>query len=111
MGGGKKETFGGMISYRLIINSFAELDLKLAKEWYDLQQNKLGEEFILEVEEVFIRIEKSPKQFPKALKNIRKAVVHRFPFSIYFSLIGEKIIVFAVFHNSRNPIIWKKRSR
>jgi len=99
-----------MNSYRLIVNSFAEIDMKLAKEWYDLQHLNLGSEFILEVEKVLYRIEKNPKQFPKELNNIRKAVVRRFPFSIYFTVIENRIIVFAVFHNSRNPIIWKKRS-
>ena len=72
-----------MKSFQLIVNPFAELDLKLAKEWYDLQRHKLGGEFISEVEKVFIRVEKNPKQFPKELKDIRKAVVRRFPFSIY----------------------------
>ncbi|MFV0591504.1 MAG: hypothetical protein ACK5M7_08970 [Draconibacterium sp.] len=100
-----------MKDYRLIINPFAELDLKLAKEWYDLQRFKLGEEFLLEVEKVLSRIVKSPKQFPQVLKNVRKAVVSRFPFSVYFTVIETRIVVFAVFHNSRNPIIWKKRSR
>lgn len=110
MGGREKKASRGMNGYHLIINPFAELDLKLAKEWYDLQRYKLGEEFVLEIEKVFIRIAKSPKQFPIEINNIHKAVVSRFPFSIYFTILETKIIVFAVFHNSRNPIIWKKRS-
>ncbi len=39
-----------MIGYRLIINPFAEIDLQISKEWYDLQKEKLGDDFVYEVD-------------------------------------------------------------
>ena len=32
-----------MKDYKLLINPFAELDLTEAKQWYDLQQENLGQ--------------------------------------------------------------------
>ena len=100
-----------MRKFKLIINPFAEIDMKVAKEWYDFQKELLGDKFIEEAEIVLSRIITNPFQFPETLKDIRKANLNRFPFSIYFTISKSIIIVFAVFHNKRNPVIWKNRLR
>ncbi len=98
-----------MKSFKLLINPFAELDLQLAKEWYNLQKEELGNEFIQEITTTLTRIKLNPKQFPKIRRDIRKAIVNRFPFGIFFVVHSNTINVFAVFHNSRNPIKWEGR--
>jgi len=100
-----------MNSYRLIINPFAELDLQMAFEWYNLQKEGLGEEFISEVDKTINRIIQNPNQFSKVKKSIRMAIVKRFPFGIFYVIKSDIINVFAIFHFSRNPALWKKRSR
>ena len=100
-----------MNTFNLIVSPFAEVDLKVAFEWYNLQKENLGNEFISEVDFTIKRIKINPLQFPIKQKDIRKAVLKRFPFTIYF-VVNEKLItVFAIFHNSRNPVIWKKRTK
>ena len=98
-----------MIKYSLIINPFAEQDLEDAKSWYDLEKEKLSIEFIEEVDNILLRIINNPFQFPVENNKIRKALVKRFPFSIFFYIEKDVINVFAVFHTYRNPKIWKNR--
>ncbi len=98
-----------MKNYKLLINPFAEFELAEAKEWYDLQQNNLGERFVNEIDKTVIRINDNPFQFPKERKQIRKAVVNNFPYSILFYVTENLINIFAVFHSSRNPMSWEKR--
>ncbi|MDP1621778.1 MAG: hypothetical protein Q8M08_05505 [Bacteroidales bacterium] len=98
-------------TFKLIINPFAELDLRLGYEFYELQKPGLGNDFINEVDVVLRRIEKSPLQFSQEKSNIRKALVNRFPFGIYFYLTEDIINVFAVFHFSRSPKKLSKRMR
>ena len=98
-----------MTEYKLLINPFAEADLIDTKEWYDLQKENLGLEFVNEVKKTIFRIQENPLQFPVIRAKIRKALVKRFPFSIFFYIDETVINVFAVFHTHRNPIIWKKR--
>jgi len=86
----------------------AKLDIYHAKKWYNLQKYNLGNEFIDELEKVYEHIKFNPNQFPKIKKDIRKAIVGRFPYCIYFVIESNIIRIFAVFHNSRNPIIWKE---
>ena len=56
-----------MITYELIINPFAELDLQISQDWYNMQKEGLGKEFTLEVDKVISRVTQNPKHFLSAL--------------------------------------------
>jgi hypothetical protein len=96
--------------YRLIISPFAEDDLQVSKEWYDLQKELLGEKFINEVDKTLQIILLNPFQFPKIKGEIRRAPTQKFPFGIFFFITEDIINVIAIFHSSRNPKIWKSRT-
>ncbi len=98
-----------MSSFQLRIHPFAELDIKHAKDWYNVKSDNLGDEFFIEVEKTISQLLHNPKQFPITTKNIRKAVVKRFPFCIFYINTANTVDLYAVFHNSRNPQVWKKR--
>jgi len=98
-----------MIKHKLIINSFAEQDIEDACNWYNLQKEKLCNGFIEELDKIFLRITNNPFQFPVVTKKIRKAVLNRFPYSVFFYIEKKIVNIFAVFHMHRNPAIWKKR--
>ena len=56
------------------------------------------------------RITANPGQFPAVYKNVRRALLRRFPYALLFVVEHEKeITVLACFHGSRNPIDWQKR--
>ncbi len=98
-----------MKSYRLIISEFAESDLKIAADWYASQKEGLDLDLIQEIDKAVQRIQDNPHQFAVVRKQIRMSIVKRFPYGIYFFLVGDIINVFAVFHFSRNPKILQKR--
>ena len=97
-----------MKKYRVIINAFAESDLKVASNWYASRKDGLDQEFIDEIEKAIQRIQKNPRQFTVVRMQIRMSVVKRFPYGIYFYTTGDIINVFAVFHFSRNPKVLQK---
>ncbi len=98
-----------MPEYKLLINPFAEIDLIEAKEWYDLQKENLGSEFIQEIRNTIRKISENPFQFPVIKFKIRKALILKFPYSVFFYIDDKIINIFAIFHTHRNPIVWKKR--
>ena len=98
-----------MKQYSLIINPFAQSDLKIAADWYAKRKEGLDREFIEEIEKTIQQIVGNPAQFAFVRKKIRMAIVKRFPFGIYY-YVGEDVInVFAVFHFSRNPKVMRRR--
>ena len=40
---------------------------------------------------------------------IHRLTARRFPYSIYFRPEAQRIVVLAVFHGSRDPLIWQRR--
>lgn len=98
-----------MSSFRIIITSSARFDIEKSAEWYSAQKDDLDKEFLLEIEKSLNNIALNPLQHFQVLKNIRRANVNRFPFSLFFSVIGDEIKVFSVFHQSRNPLNWKEK--
>jgi plasmid stabilization system protein ParE len=45
-----------------------------------------------------------------ALGEIRCVRARRFPYSVFYRVEGDQIVVLAVFHARRDPIIWQVRA-
>ncbi|WP_167618369.1 type II toxin-antitoxin system RelE/ParE family toxin [Maribellus sediminis] len=97
--------------YRLQIHPFAELELKEAQNWYNLQKENLGDDFIHEIENKLNQITHNPHRFRKIRKDVRVAFLKRFPYSVIFTISENSVQVYAFFHHSRNPKVWNKRSK
>jgi plasmid stabilization system protein ParE len=69
----------------------------------------LGGELIAEVERVLDSIADDPLRYPIVFKDIREAIVARFPFAVYYRVKPGRVIIIAVFHCSRDPGIWQAR--
>jgi len=87
----------------------AKNDLQESAEYYEHNQTYLGHNFLDKVEEALERIKENPVQFPQIYKEVRRALVGKFQYQVLFVIKSMKIIVFAIFHNSRNPEVWKQR--
>lgn len=70
----------------------------------------LGEEFIAHVQRVLDKIGEDTLQYAIALRDIREAIVSKFPFAIYFRAKADRVVIMAVFHCSRNPSDWQGRN-
>jgi plasmid stabilization system protein ParE len=87
----------------------ADAELTEAREWYAHQRKDLDLEFMQCIDNVLSRIARNPQVFPLVHRDLRRAVVSRFPFAVFFELTSDEIQVIAVFHSRRNPEMWKSR--
>jgi plasmid stabilization system protein ParE len=67
-------------------------------------------EFIAEIERCVDAAAERPTTYAAIYKDVRRVVANRFPFSVYFRAEERRIVVLAVFHGRRNPVIWQDRS-
>ena len=95
--------------YRVIVRPEAENDIRDVFSWYENKREGLGYDFLLQVDAGLRFIERNPEIFPMEYKGTRKHLTRRFPYKIIYITEGEKIIVLAVIHNKRNPLLIKKR--
>ena len=98
-----------MTEYRLVAEPRAELDVAAAYQWYESEQTGLGREFLEELRTAYDRIVEEPLRYQAVRSGIRRALIRRFPYAVYFAVDSEAVVVLAVLHVSRNPAEWQRR--
>ena len=98
-----------MTPRRLSLRGEAEADLQAAAEWYDAQRPGLGSEFTRAVRALLATIEREPQHYPVARGEIRRALLRRFPYAMYFVPLPHVTVVIACLHVRRDPEVWQSR--
>lgn len=87
----------------------AENELAEARQWYAHQRADLDLEFMESIDDAISLIVATPNQYPNIYKSLRRIVVRRFPFAIFYEVTANEIQIIAVFHSRRDPERWKSR--
>ncbi len=90
----------------LIVRPGAQLDIDEALSWYHQRDANVAQRFFAELDVVFERIRQNPAQFPLVAEPIQRALLRKFPYSVYFVVGGDLAAVVAVIHQRRKPINW-----
>ena len=99
------------MSLPVVLRQEARDEFDDAFDWYEQQRPGLSMDLVAEVQGVFDRISATPKLFPQIFKDVRRAVMLRFPYSIFYRIEPRQIVLLAVFHSKRNPKIWRLRAK
>jgi toxin ParE1/3/4 len=91
------------LSLRLIVRPDAEADIAAGYDWYEEQREGLGREFVEEVSTTITAVQAEPMRFPATFRKLRRALVHRFPYGVFFIARSDAIIVMAAMHLARDP--------
>lgn len=94
---------------RFVVRRRAALEAREAYRWYEEQRPGLGDRFRADLKRALDRIVENPSQFPVLEANARFAVLHTFPYKIYFALKSGRVVILAVLHQSRHPDTWKRQ--
>ncbi len=81
-----------------------------AIDWYDQARTGLGGDFEAEVQAVLDEASAAPDRYPFADGDVREAPVRGFPYCVYYRVRSSKLIVVAVYHQSRDPSGWQGRA-
>jgi len=90
----------------LVISKLAFKEIENGKEYYNLQQANLGNRFKKDVQNTVDSIVSFPKLYPFIIDNIQKVVLHRFPYSIFYVVEEDTILILSVSHQHRKPFYW-----
>ena len=94
----------------LIIDTEAEADLARARKWYEDRRNGLGNEFIEKFERTLDVIQRMPTVPRIVFRDLRRILLRRFPYAIFYRANESLITVVAVYHTSRDPTSWQSRA-
>ena len=91
---------------RVVFNELTAAEIKDAVAYYELEIGGLGSLFREEVKNGINRIKEYPEAWAKERGEIRRYVLHRFPYKILYSIGEDHIFIIAIAHQHRKPDYW-----
>ena len=95
----------------VVIRDRAEGDVEKARARYAGEDERLGIRFMHEFTVAVDRISALSDQFPEIGNGVQRALLHRFPYAVYFIRREDGAIVIAVLHQRQRPGGWKPRAK
>lgn len=98
---------------QVVFHPAARDELREAREWYEAQRPGLGDELGAVVGLAIDRIREFPDAYPEVLPTVRRAVLSRFPYSLFYRRRpsnADVVEILAVFHHRRDPATWRRRA-
>jgi plasmid stabilization system protein ParE len=88
---------------RVVLSRLADAEVTEASEWYDLQALNLGLEFLDQFKKDAQAIAEGPLRWPVFGGSVRRYVMTRFPYLIYYEVEPDLVRILRVVHGSRDP--------
>lgn len=80
-----------------------------AYRFYEGRQTGLGDDFLAALEAVYRAIAATPEMHQIIEGEVRRSVLRRFPYCVYYRIRPDRVEVFAVQHGRRDPADWRRR--
>jgi plasmid stabilization system protein ParE len=96
---------------KVIFRQPAVEDVVAAAAWYEAHGPGLGERLIDEILKATQRAQDAPELFRIVHRDgeVRRVLTNRFPYRVFFSVVGETLYVHAVLHGARHDRRWTER--
>ena len=95
---------------KVVLSAAAQLDVIDAVDWYELQAPGLGGRLIAEIGAAIARVGSNPRQYPLVHRTLRRVLVRRFPYALFYRSSGDAVEVIACLHTSRDSRQWRARA-
>ena len=93
----------------LLVRPAASADIEAAFAWYEAQRAGLGDEFLDTVRDGFVAVSEAPRIHGVIHRDVRRSMLRRFPYSLYYRVLDDHVVVVGCFHASRSPHRWRSR--
>ncbi len=79
-----------------------EDDLLNAYQWYQSKSSELGVDMLDEIYKKFDQVLAAPQIYQKVFKEFRRALLNRFPLSVYYLIENDFVVIYGVFHTRQD---------
>ncbi|AGY57791.1 plasmid stabilization system protein [Gloeobacter kilaueensis JS1] len=98
------------MSKPVLFTPIAVEELLEAQDWYESQLPGLGTRFRNTVDTTVASIAAQPMRYPIVFQEIvHRALLRPFPYSLFFCIEPDIVLVIACFHTRRDPKQWQQR--
>jgi toxin ParE1/3/4 len=97
---------------QILFHPEAQAELNCAINHYEDSVPSLGYQFAIEVFAAIERIKSNPRLWPLLNDEVRRCLIHRFPYGIIDSIddVQSTVLILAVMHLHREPGYWSERA-
>ena len=94
---------------RFVFRAEAYAEVLEAREWYAAQAPGLELEFARAVDAALTAVARFPDGFPVVERDVRRAILRRFPYQLLFYQAGDDVVILACYHHRRDAQGWRSR--
>ena len=94
----------------LILDPLAKREYEDAFEYYEVQEEGLGEKLRSALWAAIAILERFPEIGEEVRPGIRKILLRRFPYKLIYSVTDDVVYIIAVAHGRREPDYWSGRA-
>ncbi|MFA4910903.1 MAG: type II toxin-antitoxin system RelE/ParE family toxin [Desulfobacteria bacterium] len=95
---------------KVIFSKYAGQELDDAIQYYEIEYQGLGKRFRDEVRNAAKRISEYPEAWSVERGEVRKCILHKFPYKLLYSVESNHVFIIAVAHQHRRPDYWIERN-
>jgi plasmid stabilization system protein ParE len=96
---------------RIIFRPEASAELLEAQAWYEARSIGLGSSFARSFEAALASAARQPFAHPCVEGLVRRVLLRRFPYALFYRAAAAELLVVAVFHHRRDPAVLKGRQK
>ena len=94
------------MSLRILIRPEAAVEIQAAFRWYENQRIGLGSEFERALDAAIQSVSRNPELNAYVHKPVRRALLRRFPYGLFYVEEAASLTILACFHTRRDPARW-----
>lgn len=94
------------MAYRLKFSGRTVREIGEAFSWYEEQSSGLGAEFELVLELQLKRLEQAPLLYTEIIPGVRRTLLPRFPYGVFYTVKNDLVHILAVIHHARHLRRW-----
>jgi plasmid stabilization system protein ParE len=94
----------------VVVQRVARDEIAETFHWYRERATGSAWEFLAEVDRAMAEVEVDPECFPVVHGRLRRVLIKRFPYAVYFKVYPRSISVVGVIHGHRHPDVWLQRA-
>jgi len=85
-------------------------DLQDDWRWYEARRTGFGDALLDAVQRCNTGIGAEPHLFEVVYRTVRRALVGRFPYAVFYVIVEDDVEVIAVLHVRHSPAAWRSRT-
>src|SRR5579872_196070 len=97
------------MTYAVRVRPAAELDILEAHTWYEGRRPGLGAAFLGAIDNCLDAILQRPFAYTTVWEEVRRALLRRFPYGLFYVVEGTEIVILACLHARRRPGVLRNR--